>query len=279
MGENFNYLQFYSYAMLIKARFKLIVIVITALSLASCGTVDQFSKQQTGTAIGGAIGAILGNQFGGNNKALWTALGGVGGALIGNQIGQYLDEQDQQRMAQATGRTITTGQPHVWSNPNNNTRGETRVIATQSRQEPVKVKVLKKKITKVPPLDIIGQTYRAKTNSNLRGGPGTDYVKVGSLDQNEAVNVVGKVRDKDWYLISHDGVGSGFIYASLLEAAPSEQPAPSKTLIVESDIGEEDVAANRECRKIQQSVSLADGSSQTETIDACQGPTGWEVQA
>ncbi|MBX3631260.1 MAG: SH3 domain-containing protein [Nitrosomonas sp.] len=240
---------------------------------------EQLSKQQTGTAIGGTIGAVLGNQFGGNNKVMWTTFGALGGALLGNQIGKFLDERDQQRMVQVTEQTIATGQTHTWSNPENNTRGEARVIATETKQEPVKVKVLKKKISKVPPLDIIGQTYRATTNSNLRGGPGTDYVVVGNLTENEIVNVVGKVRDKDWYLISHDGVGSGFIHTPLLEAAPTEAPTPPETPIAESDVGEEHVAANRVCRKIEQSVSLANGSSHTETIDACQGPTGWEVQA
>lgn len=257
---------------------KLTLVVIITLAISSCETMGTMPNQQIGTLLGGTVGAVVGNQLGGKNKAIWTTVGAAAGALVGNQIGKYLDERDRQRMAQVTEQTIATGETHSWSNPENNTRGEARVIATQTKEEPVRVKVLKKKVTQVPPLDIMGQTYRATKQSNLRGGPGTDYVVVGKLAANEAVNVVGKVKDDDWYLISHDGVGSGFVYTSLMEPAPTEVPSSSDEPIAENDITEEQVASNRVCRQIEQVVTLEDGSSHSETIDACQSPTGWEVQ-
>lgn len=253
----------------------ILIAPIIAVALSSCETV---SKQQMGAVLGATAGAVIGNQFGGNSKILWTAVGGAAGGLIGNQLGQYLDERDRQRMAEVTEQTIATGQTRTWSNPQKNTRGEARVIDTQTKSEPVNVRVLKKKISQVPPLDIMGQTYRATKKANLRGGPGTDYETVGTLAPKEVVNVVGKVRDSDWYLISQNGVGSGFISTALLEAAPNESPVASGQPIAESDVAEEQVASNRICRKIQQTVSLPDGSSHTETIDACQSPTGWEVK-
>ena len=45
-----------------------------------------------GTLIGGAVGAILGNQVGGGSgRAAATVLGAVGGAVVGNKIAQNRD--------------------------------------------------------------------------------------------------------------------------------------------------------------------------------------------
>lgn len=45
-----------------------------------------------GTLIGGAVGAVLGNQIGsGSGRAAATVLGAVGGAVVGNQIAQNRD--------------------------------------------------------------------------------------------------------------------------------------------------------------------------------------------
>ena len=45
-----------------------------------------------GTLIGGAVGALLGNQIGsGGGRAAATVLGAVGGAVVGNKIAQNRD--------------------------------------------------------------------------------------------------------------------------------------------------------------------------------------------
>lgn len=45
-----------------------------------------------GTLIGGAVGAVLGNQIGhGGGRAAATVLGAVGGAVVGNQIAKNRD--------------------------------------------------------------------------------------------------------------------------------------------------------------------------------------------
>lgn len=255
-----------------------LVFTLTVTLLMGCA---GMSKEDTGTYGGAILGAAICHSFlKGSNKALWTAVCAAGTAFIGNQIGKYLDEQDRQRMAQVTQQAATTGQTRTWTNPENNTRGVARVTATQTKVEPVKVKVLKKKIKKVPPLDMIGQTYLVEKRSNLRGGPGTDYEIVGSLAANKAVNVVGKVKQNDWYLISHDdGVGSGFVYSSLLKPAPNEVPSAPDTQTHENDIAEQQVVADRVCRNIEQSVTLADGATHTENIEVCQGANGWEKKA
>src|SRR5690606_29358420 len=154
---------------------------------------------------------------------------------LGSGIGRHLDEQDRKRMEQTTRRALTTGQTQTWSNPENKTRGESRVVTTQKKAEPIKVPVLKDKVKQVPPLDVVAENYRAKGQSNLRGGPGTDYEKVGTLQSREVVNVVGKVKNSDWFFISQDGVGSGFILSSLLEHAPDAELPPSQNTVAQSN--------------------------------------------
>lgn len=252
-------------------RVKLLVCCTLILTLAGCAT-----KEQTGTGLGAIVGGAAGYLFGGKYKKVATVLGAVAGGFIGNKLGKYLDERDKQRMEEVTKQTISTGKTHSWSNPEAKTSGKAELVATETKEEPVKVKVLKKKIAQVPPLDILGQTFRTLKSTDLRGGPGSDYEVVGKLAEGKAVNIVGKVKTSDWYLISEDGIGSGFIETSLLEPAPTEVPASSGRQIAETDVAEHEVSSNQICRKVEQSVSLADGSSHSETIEACQGPNGWE---
>jgi uncharacterized protein YgiM (DUF1202 family) len=141
------------------------------------------------------------------------------------------------------------------------------------------VPVLKDRISEVPPLDIIGQTYQANTNSNLRGGPGTDYVRVGRLEKGETFHVVGKVKDANWYLVSYDGVGSGFVFGDLIAAAPTEEPAKENTSIAQSEVVEQEVTAEQTCQTIDQNVVLPDNSTVSDTIEGCQTATGWESLA
>lgn len=60
--------------------------------------------------------------------------------------------------------------------------------------------------------------------SNVRCGPSTDYDRIGSLAQNQEVQVTGQA-STGWYRISYNG-SEGFVSYSLLDTAPVEMPAP-----------------------------------------------------
>lgn len=253
-------------------RLRLFVCCILILTFSGCNA----TKEQLGTGIGAAAGAGLGYVLGGKYQNVAAIGGAVAGAVIGSQIGKYLDKRDKERMNEVTQKAIVTGKDQSWTNPENRTRGRARVVSSQTKEAPVMVKVLKKKVTQVPPLEMLGETYRAVKNADLRGGPGMDYEVVGNLASGKAVNAVGKVRDSSWYLISEDGVGSGFVETAAMEPAPAEALVSTASKIAASDVSEKEVASNRTCRKIEQSVTLADGSSHSETLNVCQGPNGWE---
>ena len=74
--------------------------LIGALTLSSCGAIQNSNSQQKGTgigAIGGAVlGGIIGNQIGDGNSELGAVIGGVIGGAAGNAIGGKMARQAEQ---------------------------------------------------------------------------------------------------------------------------------------------------------------------------------------
>lgn len=64
----------------------------------------------------------------------------------------------------------------------------------------------------------------ANQPSNVRCGPSTDYDRIGSLAQNQEVQVTGQA-STGWYRISYNG-GEGFVSHILLDTAPVEIQTP-----------------------------------------------------
>lgn len=244
------------------------------LATAAC----QTTKQDVGTVIGGVLGAAAGSQIGdGGGRVVAVIVGAAAGAWIGNQIGQYLDEEDQKRLAEATQTTAVSGQPISWTNPDTGVSGTTRVVKEETRSENVAVPVLKERVTELPPFEYIGERYSVASASNVRGGPGTDYKVVDSLNAGQTVDVIGEVEGKPWYLVGENGVGNGFVFNKLLK--PTGQ---ASTVLVNDDatgpgVSSQQTVAQRNCRTIEQVVVLQDGAEQVEKVTACQGSNGWEI--
>jgi surface antigen len=254
---------------------KRLLIVGVAISLAGCNA----TMQQAGTVLGGVVGGVIGKASERwlpekVDKRYAVIIGTALGAYVGNQIGRGLDERDKKQVAVARQRAFDSGAPQSWESPERKTRGSATVVSSRTEQTTVAVPVLRAKVSQVPPLEIIGATYKAKAASPVRGGPGTDFVQVGNLKANEAVNVVGQVKGSNWFLISQDGAGSGFVQSSMMEEAPDDVPASSGT-VASANVVTQTVASERVCRTVEQSVSLADGSTRKETVEACKGPNGW----
>lgn len=251
-----------------------VVVLASCVMLSGC----QTTKQDLGTVLGAGAGALIGSQFGSGTGQIFATLGGAAiGGLIGNQIGKYLDEEDKKQMAAATQKTVITGETIAWNNPDSGVSGRTEVVKTETRQKTVAVPVLKDRVKEVPPLDFIGETYLVKSNSNVRGGPGTDFVVVDSAKKGSQVEVVGKVVNKSWYMVGNQGVGQGFVHDSLLTSTGQAVALASNDVSQRSDVATTQVAVSRPCRTVNQTVVLTDGSEQSEEITACKGPNGWEV--
>jgi len=242
------------------------------------GTGSGPSKTQTGAGIGAIAGAILGASVS-HDKTKGALLGGLLGGLAGAGIGKYLDEKDKQRLAQSTEQTIVTGAPQTWTNPETGVTAQTQVTQTVAQTEQHQIPVLKDKVQQVPPLDFIGEDYKAAKPVNVRGGPGTDYKVVGKLDAGATTRVVGKVTGQDWYLISENNVGSGFVAASLLQptgtstvAQPTEMQTPPSGAVAQAT-----VAGTSQCKVVTQQITMQNGQTESQDVKACRGPNGWEI--
>jgi formylglycine-generating enzyme required for sulfatase activity len=108
--------------------------------------------------------------------------------------------------------------------------------------------------------------YRATANVNVRAEPSTSAARVGSLGENETVEVIDTVADGNWFRVRlADGV-EGYIFAALLapettagEPAPPEPPSAEDTfrdcpecpLMTLIPAGEFDMGSDRHRREEQ----------------------------
>ena len=104
-----------------------ILMLVSSIIFVSCA--QNAPKQNLGTLIGGAAGALAGSQFGkGRGKLVAVGLGTLLGASIGSDIGQNMDELDKLKMQETAGFAFEKSpdhQPVKWQNPNNGHSGAT----------------------------------------------------------------------------------------------------------------------------------------------------------
>ena len=103
-------------------------IVLGALLLSSCSTVENTvednPKAVLGTVLGAAAGAGIAALAGGGAGAIVGA--GLGGALIGGFVGNRLDARDKRMAAEAAQTAFEqnrSGQASVWKNPDTGNSG------------------------------------------------------------------------------------------------------------------------------------------------------------
>ena len=105
---------------------KLLSFFIIIGLLSGCAN-DPHQKQNIGTILGGATGALLGSTVGGGDgKILAIAAGAIAGGFIGNQIGKSMDETDKLKLEQNAQKSLETapsGRTTTWKNPDTGNYG------------------------------------------------------------------------------------------------------------------------------------------------------------
>ena len=148
-----------------------------------------FTNENIGRALGTGLGAYLGSKVGkgrGNDAAI--AAGAVGGFVLGGKVGR--DWRSKNRN-------------HYHGNASH-----TRAKSNRGYLEPVLA---------MPDLEEIDATYYATRTSNVRGGPSTKYKVVDGLQRGEQVRVLGRVVEKNWFMVAQNDIIQGFVHMSLLE--------------------------------------------------------------
>lgn len=262
--------------------------MVSALVLAGCQMNQDTQRalsQITGGLMGGLAGSLVGDGVG---RYIAMGVGAAAGAWLAGEVFDALSPEDKAYAMDSVYQTASTGETVTWSNPNTKVSGKTTVTETKYTSEDVKIPVLKDRVSEVPPLDIIGEDYRARSGTNVRGGPGTDYVVVDGLRAGQDVEVIGKVRGTNWVMIAQNGIGSGFVREDLLKPAPvqtAEQRAQVIRYRAEAQkkdmqaglVQEVSVQSTSECREMETEVTLTDGTISNQTVTACRGPNGWQI--
>ena len=73
-----------------------------------------------------------------------------------------------------------------------------------------------------PELTTIDAPYVVPKNANVRERPDVESERVGVLPKGTEVTVLGKVKGKNWYLVSRDGQRLGYVYGALLDEIEAE---------------------------------------------------------
>lgn len=260
----------------------LTVTLAACVGLSACAGMDE-EGSAAGKLIGGALGVVVADKVTEDSSEgvqLFAKLAGaLAGAYIGDQFAKALSKRDQQKLYEAQQEAAATGREVSFSGEEPGVRGRVSVIEEESAPEAkdVEVKYLKERVEHIPPLDLVGAPYRPASGAvNVRGGPGTDYQKVARLENRQTVQAIGRVKGKDWLLISHaeDGTAGGFVYAPLMERTDQRVDyvaAPA------SPVAEQSVTASGVCKTVRQEVTTADGTLQ-EDIRVCQQGDGtWKM--
>lgn len=195
--------------------------------------------------------------------------------LSSSILAGLLSGEDSKIYQTALLAVLVSGESQKWSGTDSGASGEITVTKESSNSKNTEVEVVEGRVTQMPPLEYVGENYVARSKINLRGGPGTEYKVVDSLKSGQTAHVLGKVEGKDWFVIDQGGVVTGFASASYMDPAESSGPVedtrPSATT---ASLATE---ATTNCKDIEQSVVLDDGTEKVESFKACQGPNGWEI--
>lgn len=246
------------------------------------------NKQTFGAILGGIAGALLGSQVGsGKGQLAAVAAGALAGAWIGSEIGASLDRADRLAIEQHSARALASaqdGQTLNWKNPNSGVSAS--LTPVNSRVETRQVVIVRNKRVMSPSLLIlIGETYEARKNVNVRAEPSTGSKIVGLLQTGEQFHAVGKVQGSSWILAAIGNRSIGYVFEPLVRAAASGRTPQLRQVAINLDeinldqnVVAEHVMAETKCRTITRTINTKDGQSATENFDACQGYDGnWEV--
>ena len=81
----------------------------------------------------------------------------------------------------------------------------------------------------IVPLDA---AYRVRAAANVRAAPDVSADRVASLAAGDRVTALGKVADKDWFLVERDGERLGFVFGPLLQPVGAARKNPDAVAVI-----------------------------------------------
>ena len=251
------------------------VLCVAAGLLAGCETVGDMASATTDT-VGGWYSSAKNTVMGSDRN------------YIAKQVGDGLDEDDAVSISRKSAMALEktpAGKTVTWQNPDSGasatiTPGETII-------EKRKIKAARMRgVERSSSLVLIGRTYKAVRNANVRAAPGTGKKIVGGLAKGEKITAIGKVERSDWIMVGMDGRAIGYVYAPLLQPATKQTPrlreAGDDDMLADVEDSDgvvvETMTVSTACRNVSYTVKMADGESAEDEFRACKASDGaWEI--
>jgi len=209
----------------------------------------ELNKENVGKGLGAITGAIIGSNIGGGRgRTAAIAVGTLGGYWAGGEAGRHFTEGNQ-----------------TAASPRRNKQHSPR----HTKQN------LKPALDRLPSIEMVNAYYQPTTDINVRGGPGTDYAVLHTIQQGKPVPVAGRVIGSDWYLIAEHGKASGFLYAPLMVANHTQSVRGNAIRDASTTTQfEQSLSQFSACRTITREVSLGNGDHELQSFQACPQANG-----
>ncbi|PQA85805.1 SH3 domain-containing protein [Hyphococcus luteus] len=186
----------------------------------------------------------------------------------GSPAGDRLNGGDRDALAAAFTRAMETGSAQSW-------RGDRAVgevtpqgyaIANLKPDPRARIAAARGDFDLAHVMETELGLYVLTRNSNIRTGPGTDNKAVEVLPSGTGVDVVGRVRDRNWMLVAVDGAVRGYVFGDLLIEAPG----------AELELAGGPMRRPLLCRNFTQRVNVYSERYEWEGA-ACNDGTGWRL--
>lgn len=113
----------------------------------------------------------------------------------------------------------------------------TRTAEQKEKQIQVAATETEPSVSEPPEVEPVAGDYFSVKLSNVRAAPTTASAKIGMVKPGQELDILGKVRNRNWYLLGRDGQPYGYVYGNLIAAlSPTksvvvpERPAPQQAL-------------------------------------------------
>lgn len=251
------------------------ILCLSAALLSGCETMGEWADA-TADTVGGWYDAAA------------ESLSGSDEGVIAGQVDD-IDEADAASIATRTARALDSspaGRAVTWSNPKSGVKAQ--IVPGQTVVERKQIQDARRKdVLAASNMVLIGRTYKAAKNANLRAGPSTKSKVVGGLIKGESFTAIGKVGGEDWIAVGIGGKTVGYVFATLVVPAKSGDKAElRRALDIEGqhpggfgdDVVIETITVSTACRDVNYTVTTGSGAPAKKQFRACKARDGaWEV--
>jgi hypothetical protein len=212
--------------------------------------------------------------------------------LIGSPIGSSLDENERPALQKEVLNALAQAEDNrafEWSSSN----GKTAVITpTTALRADLRAAVPRQSnIDQLPAMEVIGELYVLKEESDIYSGPSSDKAVVAHLNRGETIIAMGKLIDAPWYVVGRDKRAIGYVPVDRLQTGPVEPDADKQQLYLSSLRGRpqsagkdqnlvtDSVQVTTPCRAVDYQVVDGYRTLESENIVACKTALGGWVEA